>query len=213
MAGGGDVDDYVFAALDVDDLMIVEEGLPGAVLRFVFGGGAGAAGVFDVDVLDGGAEVGEAPGDVVVVADDDEGNAGEGDSGDVEVAGGWDSPPREQARRGPDLEVGLVPDAGDGVGEVHVVGEERLAGGGVGAGDDPVVGAGEAAFADWIAEGLLEGEEVLGRDGAELWIHSCDGTAKDGAPGFAACVEECGRAARDADISESRYGAPDLSGE
>jgi hypothetical protein len=115
-------------------------------LGLVLGGGTGAAGVFDVDVLDGGAEVGEAPGYVVVVADDDEGNAGEGDAGDVEIAGG-----------GGGLEVGLVPDAGDGVGQVHIVGEEGLAGGGVGAGDDPVVGAGEAVFADGVAEGLLEG--------------------------------------------------------
>jgi hypothetical protein len=146
VAGGGDVDGYVFAAFDVDDFVIVEEGLPGAVLRLVLGGGAGAAGVFDVDVLDGCAEVGEAPGYVVVVADDDEGDAGEGDSSDVEVA-----------RGGGGLKVSFVPDAGDGVGEVHVVREERLAGGGVGAGDYPVIGAGEAVFADGIAEGLLEG--------------------------------------------------------
>ena len=103
--------------------------------------------MFDVDVLDFGAEVGEAPGDVVVVADDDEGCAGERDAGDVEAGG---------------FEVGLVPDAGDVVGEVHVVREEGLAGGGVGAGDDPVVGAGEAVIADGVAEGLLEGDEVLG---------------------------------------------------
>ena len=62
-------------------------------MGLVLGGGAGAAGVFDVDVLDGGAEVGEAPGDVVVVAGDDEGNAGEGDSGGVEIAGGGEAEP------------------------------------------------------------------------------------------------------------------------
>ncbi len=62
----------------------VEDGLPGSV------GGAellvlpGAAQGFDVDVLDVGAEVGKAPGDVRVVADDDEGEAGDGDAGDVE---------------------------------------------------------------------------------------------------------------------------------
>jgi len=56
----------------------------------------------------------------------------------------------------------LIPDIGDAVGEVHVVGEEWLARGGVGSGDDPVVGAGEAAFADGVAESLLEGEEVCG---------------------------------------------------
>ena len=71
------------------------------------------------------------------------------------------------------IEVGLVPDAGDAVGEVHIVGEEWLAGGGVGAGDDPVVGAGETAFADGVVEGLLEGEEVLGiqRGGGVLLSH------------------------------------------
>ena len=140
MLGGGDVEDDVFAAADVDGLAVVEEGLPGAVLRSGTRRGGGDAGAFDVEVLDVGAEVGEAPGDVVVVADDDEGSAGEGDSGDVEGSAG--------GRGG--FEVGLVPDAGDAVGEVHVVREERLAGGGVGAGDGPVVGAGEAAFADGV---------------------------------------------------------------
>ena len=137
-------------------------GCQDAVLRLVLGGGASAAGVFDVDILDGGAEVGEAPGDVVVVTSDDEGNAGKGDAGDMEVAGGaWG------------IEVSLIPDAGDAVGEVHIVGEERLAGGGAGAGDGPVVGAGDAAFADGVVEGLLEGEEVLGiqRGGGVLLSH------------------------------------------
>ncbi len=84
--GAGDVEDDVFAAADVDGLVMVEDGVPGAVGGLVLGGAGGAAGVFDVDVLDVGAEVGEAPGDVVVVADDDEGSAGERDSGDVEGA-------------------------------------------------------------------------------------------------------------------------------
>jgi hypothetical protein len=115
--------------------------------------------VFDVDVLDGGAEVGEAPGYVVVMAYDDEGHAGEGDAGDVEIAGG-----------GWGLEVGLVPDAGDGVGQMHIVGEERLAGGGVSSGDDPVVGAGETAFADGVAEGLLESLEVVRGGGVGICV-------------------------------------------
>ena len=148
--GGGDIEDDVGAVADVDDLALVEEGVPGAVGGLVLGGGAGAAGVLDVEVLHVGAEVGEAPGDVVVVADDDEGIAGEGDSGGVEVAGG---------RGG--LEVGCVPDAGDAVVEVHVVREQRLAGGGAGSGDGPVVGAGGAAFAGGDGEDFLEGEEVL----------------------------------------------------
>ena len=157
MLCGWGVNHYIFAALDVDGLLLVEDRVPGAVGRFVLGGGAGAAGVLNVEGLDFGAEVGKAPGDVGVVADDDEGDAGERDSGDVKIAGG-----------GGGLEVGLVPDAGNAVGEVHVVGEERLAGGGVGAGDDPVVGASEAAFADGVAEGLLEGQEVFGE--AVEWV-------------------------------------------
>ena len=62
---------------------VVGDGLPGAVGALELGVAAGAAEVFDVEVLDVGAEVGEAPGDVGVVADDDEGDAGEGDAGDV----------------------------------------------------------------------------------------------------------------------------------
>ena len=82
--GGGDVEDDVFAAADVDDLALMEEGVPVAVGGLELGAGGGDAGVLDVEVLDVGAEVGEAPGDVVVVAYDDEGRAGQGDSGDVE---------------------------------------------------------------------------------------------------------------------------------
>ena len=148
--GGGDVEDDVFAVADVDDFFLMEECLPVAVGGLVVTAGGGGADVLDGDVLDVRAEVGEAPGDVIVVADDDEGDAGERDAGYVEVGavgvGG--------------LEVGLVPDAGDAVGEVHVVGEERLAGGGVGAGDGPVVAAGDAVAAGDGAEGLLEGDEI-----------------------------------------------------
>jgi hypothetical protein len=80
------------------------------------------------------------------VADDDEGHAWEGYSCDVEFAG-----------RSWGLKIRLVPDAGDVVGEMHVVGEEGLVIRGVGSGDDPVAGAGEAVFTDGIAESLLEG--------------------------------------------------------
>src|SRR6266702_991152 len=109
--GGGDVEDEVLASAHVDGLSLVEDGMPGAVSGLVFGCVASASGVLDVDVLDLGAEVGEAPGDMSVVADDDEGDAGEGDSGYVEV----------RSVRGWGLEVGFVPDAGDVVREEHVV--------------------------------------------------------------------------------------------
>ena len=42
--------------------------------------------LLDVDVLGVAVERGESPGDVVVVAGGDEGRAGVGDSGDVEVS-------------------------------------------------------------------------------------------------------------------------------
>ena len=132
----------IFAAANVDDLLLVEDGLPDAVGGFVLGVRAAAAGVLDVEVLHVGAEIGKAPGEVGVVADDDEGDAGQGDSRDVELAG----------RRG-GLEVGFVPDAGHAVREVHVIGEERLAGCGVDAGDGPVV---RACFAAVAGEGWRE---------------------------------------------------------
>ena len=128
MLSSRDVESYILVIFDVDDLVIVEKGMPGAVLRFVLGCGAGAAGVFDVDVLNSGSKVGESPGDVIVVANDDEGHAGERDSGDVEWASG-----------GRGFEVGFVPDAGDVMGKMHIVCEERFSSGGAGSGDDPVV--------------------------------------------------------------------------
>jgi hypothetical protein len=88
---------------------------------------------------------------------------------------------------------------------VHVVGEQRRAGGGVGAGDSPVVGAGAAAVAEscadgesWILRGVLscaEGEGWIARgvepcaevgvDGEELlWggscLESCTESSADG---------------------------------
>jgi hypothetical protein len=131
VAGGEDLEVDGALAFDLDGFGEVDDELPGVASGEEFLCGAGAAGGFDVDVLDVGAEVGEAPGDVVVVADDDEGKAGDGDAGGVESPGGEGG-----------LEIGLVPDAGEGEGEMHVVGEQGLAGGGVGAGDDEVVGAG-----------------------------------------------------------------------
>ena len=101
--GAEDIEDDVFAAADVDGLGVVEDGVPGAVGGLEFARGSVGAGAFYVDVLYVGAEVGEAPGDVVVVSDDDEGRAGESDSCYVEVGAGWSG----------GFEGGLVPDAGD----------------------------------------------------------------------------------------------------
>ena len=74
--------------------------------------------LLEVEVGDVGAEVGHPPRDLVVVADDDTGQAREREARDPERARG--------AQRAA-LEVDLAPDAGDRQAEVRVVGEQRLA--------------------------------------------------------------------------------------
>ena len=80
----------------------------------------------DVKILNVGAVIGEAPGDVVVVADDDHRRAGKRESLNV------------PARR---REVNLVPDGRDHQLKVRVIGKQRLAGGRVCATHDPIVAA------------------------------------------------------------------------
>lgn len=126
-------------AANADDFGAVSGGPPLAVGGLELGGGPGGVEVLDIEVLDVCAEVGEAPGDVVVVADDDVGNAGKRDAGDVKGC--------RRAGAGVGAEVGGVPDAGGGERKVHVVAEERLARSGVGAGDGEVVRAGAAVGA------------------------------------------------------------------
>ena len=148
--------------------VVVGDGGPGVVGAFVLGDGAGFAEVLDEDVLDVGSGVGEAPGDEGVAADDDEGNAGEGEAFDVEGRGAVG------------VEGGFVPDVGGAEAEVHVVGEERGSGGGVGAGDDPVVGAVAAAVALVGAEVAVDAEEVLGTHGR---LGGVEGDLQDGGGG------------------------------
>ena len=76
VGGGEDVEGDVAASAHADEFGVMDDGRPGVVGSLVFGGGAGFAEVFDEDVLDVGAGVGEGPGDVGVAADDDEGDAG-----------------------------------------------------------------------------------------------------------------------------------------
>ncbi len=115
--GERDVEDNVLAAADVDDFCLIGYRAPGAVGGLVLGSGGGAPGVFDVEVLHVGAEVGKAPGHVVVMAGDDEWHAGESDPCSVEGC-------ERSGQCG--REVGLVPKAGNREIEVHVVGEQRL---------------------------------------------------------------------------------------
>ena len=146
--GAADVDDDVVAAAHADGLADVLDGLP-SVGGLVF---VVVVNLLDVDVLRVAVERGESPGDVAVVAGGDEGRAGVGDSGDMEV----------RAVRSGGFEIDLVPDVGDGVGDVHVVGHEGFSGGGMGSGDGPFVGADGAAVAGIVAEGFAELEQVLG---------------------------------------------------
>ncbi len=82
VGGGEGVEGDVAAGAHVDDFGVMGDGGPGVVGALVLGGGAGFAEVLDEDVLDVGAGVGEAPGVGGVAADDDEGNAGEGEAFD-----------------------------------------------------------------------------------------------------------------------------------
>ena len=118
--GLADGDDVVGCAADGDAFLAGEEQL-GAV-----GGRVGAVRGWglDEDVLRVGAGGGEGPGEGAVVADDEERDAG-GEGAGQGVAGGVDA--------------GEIPDGGEGQAEMRVAGEERGAGGAVGAVDGPFV--------------------------------------------------------------------------
>src|SRR5271154_2433901 len=91
-----------------------------------------AIGFFHVHVLNIAVEGGEAPRNVFVVPLNDEGNSGGSYPCHVEAPG---------------LQVFFVPDVGDGVFQMHVVGEHGLSAGGPGAAHGPFVGAWFAAVA------------------------------------------------------------------
>ncbi len=86
--------------------------------------------LLEVEVLHVRVEVGEAPRDGLVVADDHARYAGEREAGDVEGTVGIDLVA---------VQAHLVPDARHGRTEVRVVGEDRSAAGGVAARDRPGV--------------------------------------------------------------------------
>ena len=88
----------------------------------------GAIETLEIEVTHVGSEVGEAPGDPLVVSDDDAGDTGEGEPTDPERA------------VGSDLDAGqgdLLEDARDAHPEVRIVGQQRFSGLGVCARDDP----------------------------------------------------------------------------
>lgn len=120
---------------------------------------AAGADLLQVQVGDVRAEVGHAPGDLVVVADDHAGHPGEGVTGDVVLALLGDAAA---------VQAHLVPEGRQLRREVRVVGEQRLAGGGVLARDDPGVGA------DAVAVGAEQGGDVVQDVGeaGELALHA-----------------------------------------
>ncbi len=108
--------------------------------------------LLDIQVLRIAAERGKAPSNVAVVPGGDKREAGHGDARDVERPG---------------AELGLVPKVGNAVAQVHVVGEQGLAGGGVRAADGPLIGAGAAAGAGaWIQreQGIARQDRRCGSD-------------------------------------------------
>ena len=150
-----------------------------------------AAGVgvelFEEVVLRIEAEVGDAPGDAGVAADDDAGDAGDGETEDVEAVA---------------AEVNGVPSAGEAVFEMGVVGEEGFAGGGSSAGEGPGVGAGLDILAadggeeevDFFGVAFFEEERFLEFDaagGGEAAEHEeADGERIFDAPGSGVEAEE-----------------------
>ena len=129
--------DDVGRVLDADDLVADDEG-PGAV------GGQILVGILRVDGLDEkvlrvGVGGGEAPGDMVVLPEQHDRRSGHRRAFDRK-------PGRDDAREVPQ-DRRLDPEMG-------IVGEDRLAGLGAGAGDDPFVG-GAVVDADQRAEAIL----------------------------------------------------------
>ena len=122
VTGGQNVERNVGLAFDVDDFLPMQR-IPPSGRRFVL---ALIVELLNKNVFDGRADVGEAPADTLVVADNHEWRARQGDAGDVEVAA---------------LQVRFEPQVGHLVIEVHIVGKQRLSGDGVLSGDNPVVGS------------------------------------------------------------------------
>jgi len=97
--------------------------------------GVGARWFDDDEIARVGVAIGEAPRDGAVGADEDEGQAGQGEAGDA-VRGEPVAP----------FEDGAIPGARHAEAQVHVAREQGGAGGGAGAGKGKRIGAGRVAF-------------------------------------------------------------------
>ena len=130
VAGNQYVQVDIFTAVDLDGLVDYLHILPLAlklilarVIRVDF---------LDVEVLDIGADVGNTPGNVLVVADDDTGHPGKGEAHHVHFRG---------------VQPHFIPDGGHLNAEVGVVCQQGHPGVGMFAADDPVVAADKGAAA------------------------------------------------------------------
>ncbi len=103
----------------------------GPAVRRAVAGGVGRVGLEDHQVDPVARAVGEAPGQLAVAADDEHMGAGQGDAHQAAPAGAL----------GP-AQAAAVPDVGQAVGQVHVVGQDGAAVAGERAGHRPVVAAG-----------------------------------------------------------------------
>ena len=151
MAGENDFDGAVCGAANVDDVLTDGGALPLAVdtvferiLRVKR---------FGVDGEDIGEVVGEAPGDAIVVADDDERRAGKRESLHIPAGRG---------------EVDQIPDGGSRPAKVRVVFQERTTGTGAASGDDEIVAASDRARVGLeIEQGIGERVGGTGRSDGE----------------------------------------------
>ncbi len=110
----------------------------------------------EVEVGDVGAQVGETPGDVGVVADDDARHPGERETGDVQRAVLADSGA---------VQTHLHPRARQADTQVRVVGQQRLSGLAVLSGDDPAVAADPVTPAHQLGQ-PVQGAVQLAQQGA-----------------------------------------------
>src|SRR5437868_949917 len=101
--------------------------------------------VFDVDVLHVRAKVRKSPRNALVVPDNYVGQSGNGETHHVKA--------RLWLCVRFDLKLRLIPDVRNVMPKVHVIREQRLASGGVRAGDDPVIRARNQSFnraTEWL---------------------------------------------------------------
>src|SRR6478752_438301 len=165
VVGLADRDLPALAARDLDGLLTGDEGLGLAVELVTVG-----RDLLQEEVGDVGPEVREAPGDVLVVADDHTGQSGERVAGRVVPAGIRDLTA---------VQSHLVPERGELRRQVRVVGQERSIGRRVVAGDDPGVRSDAVAVGAEQRRDLVQGVGERGELGVQALGRALDGLGTD----------------------------------